>query len=287
MNMKVKTNNKENLYTEVKIPAFTLLRKSMNLIKLPVEGRANPALLNPLMISNSILMRNGRYMADKSVMLYKHMLEDPTLDVQFTGKIPNTNNYDCIRYENKTLSLILSTGLTVTVKVSTKVVRYANKILEAKLDAEHNMYLISAMYIYTNLIESYTYPIMIVTRNTMPITARDGRMMSVKKSDANTRSELTPEQEVKYSRIQEAGASIIKLSRALSIQYETTVTIMSMLHYLLGYYKDNYHSMYTNKYIDFIIREMVNKPIDTIPLKRHMIKYLIMYRAFIYTNKTI
>lgn len=285
MSSNVKHVDESMLFKEVKIPAYQLLRKSLNLISIPIEGKTSNILLSPLMVCDSIYIKNSKYMSDKTAMLYKHMLEDPTLDIDYIEKQPNTNSYDEITYKSRYLSLKLTTGFKLTVKISNKVYKYANKVLKA--NTSNSVYLISAMYIYTNLLKSYSYPAMIISKNSMPITARDGRIMSVKKNDTNIRAILTPAQEIKYKRIQEAGTAMIRTSRAISMTYEVTINIMSMLYYLVGCFKDDYHSMYTNKYIDFIIREMIDKPVETITFKRDLIRYIVMYRSFVRSNEVI
>lgn len=278
------SRSNESVFVSNGIPSYHILRKSLNMIpvKLP-SGRQ--VLVCPLMVSNSLLARPNRYLSDRTAMLYRHMLMDPSLTIKSITRDPN-KSYDEIVYVDGLLALRLANGVELSVYVSKKVKRYADKLDGVETRLKHQ--LISAMFIYTNLVKGYTYPVLIFNGSTDVVKTRDGRLLGVKKQDTNEIARLSKDQNLQVNRLRKTGVKLMNISKDLNINYAKMTNIMSMIYYVMGYNKSPHIEMSNNKYIDFIIREMLNVDgLPTIELKRETINYLTIYKTLIDMNKNI
>ncbi len=281
-------------FKEIKIPSYGLLKKSIMTIPMRLDNRKTDIMLSPLMISNSMVISGSTYMADKTTMLYTTMIKDPT--VQFSAVEKVKDSYDTISYSTKEnssrgiLVLTLSTGDVISVVVSKKVGSYAIKL--SGVDSELKNYLIAAMYIYSRLDTGYSYPISIITNTTVVAKIDDGRFIVAKPSEELVLPKLTRAQEMQIKTIKEVGEKLLIISKKLNIDYKLMTTLMSMIQYLIGHVRADIDVLYGNKYVDFIMKEMIdyyrhtNKAnikhsTPTIEVKRTMISYLYLYRTTI------
>ena len=281
-------------FKEIKIPAYGLLKKSIMTIPMSLDNRKNDIMLSPLMISNSMVVCSRTYMADKTTMLYTTMIKDPTVQYSSTEKIKDS--YDTVTYITKNgssrgiLTLTLSTGDIVSVVVNKKVGSYASKL--SNVDSVLRNYLIAAMYIYSKISENYSYPISIITSNTVVAKIEDGRFIVAKPSDDLVLPKLTSSQEMQIKTIKEVGEKLLAISKKLNIDYRLMTLLMSMIQYLIVHVRADIDVLYGSKYVDFIMKEIIdyyrhiNKAsikfsTPTIELKRAMISYLYLYRTTI------
>lgn len=278
------SKNNESVFVSAGIPNYNTLRKSFNMIPFKLDS-GREVLLCPLMVSNSVVSRPNRYLSDRTSMLYRHITMDSSSTIKMVGRDPN-KNYDEISYADGVLSLKLVNGVELSVSVSMKVQRYAEKLIN--IEGRLKNQLISAMYIYTNIVRGYNYPVLIFNGSTDVVKVRDGRLLGVKKDPNNDLANLNRDQQLQVAKLKKAGTKLLSISKELSIGYLKLTNLMSMIYYVMGYSKTAHIEMANNKYIDFIIREMMNiDGLPTIELKRDIINYLIIYKCFIDMNKDV
>ena len=276
--------DKCKLFVRMDIDKPYRLKSSLSLLPMKIDGRPVPIILSPLMVSNAVYLAGTRYLNDRTAMLYAHMMNDPSVVIKY---IPKVNSMiDVITYYKGDNILKVTTpyGLSISVNVGRKVSRYADSIVE--MPANVKAYLISSMYIYSKPIMEYKYPLAILTNSSVVGVDDTGRILIGKEGNPliSKKVEFSKEKESYIEILRGLGKDLIYMSKKMKIDYNKLCLIMSMIQYTIGAEKGE-ETVYGSKYVDFIIREIVKEKIETIALKRLILKYLQSYKKIVFLEK--